>query len=411
MEKRKILIVDDEIHYIVEMKEALHSDYSIFSAYDGKEALKLYHKENFLVVITDLKMPTMDGFQLVESFEQLENPPVVIVQSIIDDLKSVVNLMQKGVYDYILKPINRNELTVRVKNAFEVAELRNLRKITEKEREIRIAYQFNKFSSIPINDPEHHKYENVKLDPILAELVQNNGFSLLSYFVELISGNEEINSEKYHLNQELLDVMINNSRAVQNIKNILSEIEYVRENPFKLEKVAVSEFVNTLNALVTKNAPITSIKDQELEIISGFTYGVEDFLLLHPKYFSKAIQEILYNACKFSKKNSNISILIEDDQDKLKISIINIMDSSLSTHQGIEEEFSRLIFEPFFRLSKESFPKYPTQDLGLGLTLVEKIIQNHNGTISIANMLPENENRNEKWIKAKIKVPIYKNKI
>lgn len=407
MEKRKLLIVDDEIHYIMEMMETLKFDYTVYKAFNGQEALHLYNKEKFQVVLTDLKMPSMDGFELVEELEKFENPPVVIVQSIIDDLQSVVNLMQKGVYDYILKPLNQNELKVRVKNAFEVAELRKLQRITEKEREIRIAFQFNKLASnAPLQEPKEDNTSNLKLDPFLASLMQTNGFSMLSYFLDLMGDGSNKNSD-YRLNQELLDMMLKNAHAVEKIKGIFSEIEYIRETELQLEAIQIIDLIEEIKHIIVEVTPSVEIKKQELEIISGYNFNESDITKINRKYFIKALKEILFNSFKFSQADSNISIIIEKVQDYINIAIINIFDQNLSHYKGVEQEYSRLIFEPFFRLSKENFIEYPTQNVGLGLTMVEKIIQKHNGHLSVCNIDPPEGKENEIWVKSNITLPIF----
>ena len=128
-------------------------------------------------------------------------------------------------------------------------------------------------------------------------------------------------------------------------------------------------------------------------------------LNINEEYFKKAIQELIYNAFKFSEVGSKIYILFEILKDNFQISFLNSPDSVSKEKNGILPEYQSLIFEPFFRISRNVFENYPTLDFGLGLCYVEKIIRNHKGSIRVVNLKNYLENNNSILIDFSIEIP------
>ena len=80
---------------------------SILEAKNGVQALEILQRQPVDLLITDVRMPEMDGIQLVERVHQLECPPLVLVVSGYDDFSYAVSMLRNGVQDYILKPVDR----------------------------------------------------------------------------------------------------------------------------------------------------------------------------------------------------------------------------------------------------------------------------------------------------------------
>ena len=139
--KNKILIVEDDEILLSTLKIFLEGkNYEVLFASDGESALKIFEKQPVLLVITDLQMPIMDGVALVDNLMTYPNKPVILIHSSASDLNQIIELMQKGVYDYLIKPFNFAEIGLRVNKAYEFAELRHIKSQGEIERELRTSH-------------------------------------------------------------------------------------------------------------------------------------------------------------------------------------------------------------------------------------------------------------------------------
>lgn len=111
---RNVLIVDDEENIRLGIRVMLEREYPgayrYFSAEDGEEALQLLSEESFDIMMTDIRMPVMDGITLIERVQQLEHRPVVVIISGYDDFEYAKQAIRYEVRDYLLKPIVRSEL-------------------------------------------------------------------------------------------------------------------------------------------------------------------------------------------------------------------------------------------------------------------------------------------------------------
>jgi len=111
---RKILVVDDEklirlgVKSMIEKKQK--GFYEIALCSNGKEALELVQREKFDIVITDIRMPQMDGITLIQNLQSVEYRPAVIILSGYDDFNYAREALKGGAKDYLLKPINREQL-------------------------------------------------------------------------------------------------------------------------------------------------------------------------------------------------------------------------------------------------------------------------------------------------------------
>ncbi|WP_226583499.1 response regulator [Halobacillus litoralis] len=116
----KIIVVDDERMIrlgIKAMIEREFTDTDIMLASDGIEALEICRKNPVDLVITDIKMPRMDGIQLIENLQGIQVIPFVIILSGYDDFSYAKQAIQFQVMDYLLKPVDRNELYALINKA------------------------------------------------------------------------------------------------------------------------------------------------------------------------------------------------------------------------------------------------------------------------------------------------------
>jgi DNA-binding NtrC family response regulator len=138
---QKILLIDDEKSIRKSLREILEFEkYKIQEAEDGANGLHLALNDNFDLVLCDIKMPKMDGLELLSKFNEhhLESP--IVMMSGHGSIETAVEAVKKGAYDFLSKPIDLNRLLVTVRNAIEkkdlVTETKTLKKKINKSFDI-----------------------------------------------------------------------------------------------------------------------------------------------------------------------------------------------------------------------------------------------------------------------------------
>ncbi len=140
--KTRILVVDDERSIRDSLKMVLQEEgYPAQSACDGKEALHLLHQENFDILITDLKMPEMDGLELTKQCLQAYPKIAVIIITAYGSLDSAIKALRLGAHDYILKPFDFDDVLLKVQRIIQQKELILENKVLR--REIHTRYDFS----------------------------------------------------------------------------------------------------------------------------------------------------------------------------------------------------------------------------------------------------------------------------
>ena len=133
---QKILIVEDEKAISGVLQNILSeevSDYEILVAEDGLEAFKIIEKEDFALVISDIKMPKLSGTELLKQTLQIKPDANFVMISGHADVDTAVSCLRDGAYDFISKPIDINRLITSVRNALDRKNLQEVKNTLTKE--------------------------------------------------------------------------------------------------------------------------------------------------------------------------------------------------------------------------------------------------------------------------------------
>jgi two-component system nitrogen regulation response regulator NtrX len=128
----RILVIDDEKSIRNTLREILeYEKYTVDDACDGTEGLRLAGEQKYDVVLCDIKMPKMDGIEVLTRLQEISDSPVVMISGH-GTIETAVEAIRKGAYDYIAKPLDLNRLLVTLRNAMDrsllVAETRFLKR-------------------------------------------------------------------------------------------------------------------------------------------------------------------------------------------------------------------------------------------------------------------------------------------
>lgn len=112
---KKVLVVDDEKLIVKGIRFSLEQDgMEVTCAYDGEEALRLAQENKFDMILLDIMLPKMDGFEVCQAIRKFSNMPIVMLTAKGDDMDKILGL-EYGADDYITKPFNILEVKARIK--------------------------------------------------------------------------------------------------------------------------------------------------------------------------------------------------------------------------------------------------------------------------------------------------------
>ncbi|WP_026957020.1 sigma-54-dependent transcriptional regulator [Algoriphagus vanfongensis] len=130
----KILIIDDEKVIRATLREILeYEKYDVSEAQDGEEGLNKLKDEDFDLVLCDVKMPKMDGIEVLDHAKSLEKSPQFIMISAHGSIETAVEATKKGAFDFIPKPPDLNRLLLTVRNALDKKNLVTETKVLKKK--------------------------------------------------------------------------------------------------------------------------------------------------------------------------------------------------------------------------------------------------------------------------------------
>lgn len=120
----KILIADDEKPIRDSLKMVLDEEgYFTDVAADGEEALQKIEAENFDIIITDIKMPKLDGMQVLESASKISPDSFFIIMTAYASVKTAIEALRHGAFDYLIKPVEFDDVIIRIKRLLEFKKL------------------------------------------------------------------------------------------------------------------------------------------------------------------------------------------------------------------------------------------------------------------------------------------------
>lgn len=383
-----ILIVDDIRANIVALKKILElHGLECDAATSGEEALKKILKKDYSLIIMDVQMPGMDGFEVAETLagsNRTKDIPVLFLSAINKEKKYISRGYETGGVDYITKPVDPDLLILKVKTFLKLYsqqnELKNIRDLLSKEIEIRKEAQ-----------------ENLELKVIerTSELVQKNE--------ELELRNHELQQFSWVVSHDLKEPL----------RKIEIFIKLIRENYLK-EDVKALDYVNrTINASERMNKLITdlleysrlssnvvpakaNLNDILREVLSDFDYLIEeknaiikvgDLPIISgiASQLRQLFQNLIGNSLKFSKPDHSPKIeisaeLIAEKDFESEVSPsgnfcrIIVKDNGI----GFDEKYLSKIFIIFQSLNDRN----AYEGTGIGLAIAKKIIEKHEGLIT-----------------------------
>ncbi len=341
----KILVVDDRYENLLATEKVLRPlDAEIFKASSGNEALSLVLRHNFAIVLLDVQMPEMDGFEtamLMQEHESMHNVPIIFVTAISKEEKYAEQAAEIGAVDYIFKPINPEILKSKVKvyldlylQREEILKLNTTLKQSNEELE-RFAYICS-----------HDMQEPVRMMNAYAGLLSETTESQLdegaARYVRFIRDNAQ--------------------RMQKMIQDILKFSRIGRED-IRIERVDCGRI---FDEVMEEFADVIAKKDARVTCGSLPVIGTSTTLM------RVLFQNLIGNALKFQDGSRPPEIDVSAEQQG-NMWVFNVRDNGI----GIDPAFNSKMFTIFQRLNREA--DYP--GTGIGLSTCRKFVQLCGGEI------------------------------
>lgn len=350
--KHKILVVDDRPENIFSLESMLAADNrEILTAANGNEALKIAYNEPLSLILLDVQMPGMDGFEIAEILKQnskTKDIPIIFVTAINKDISYVVKGLKGGAIDYLYKPLDIEFTRAKVDgilNLFSAqAELKQMNAQLEK-----------------IN-AEKNYYLGVAAHDLRGPLGHIKMFS--EYLTDELK--DKIDEEQ----KEYLSIINNSAEYLLRLVNNILDISKIEAGELKLhyQKVDIAEFLQDQLSLVN---PMAQRKSIATSIEYKSTYNQAQF---DPIHIAQVLNNLLTNAIKFSNEGSTTTVSVRDGDENDTLQIC-VHDQGL----GIPADELPTIFNAFQKTSVKSTGG--EKSTGLGLAIVKKIVEAHHGRI------------------------------
>ena len=119
--KISVLLVDDEKDFVETLAERLQlRDFNVATAFNGDDAIKLVEENDFDVIVLDVKMPGKDGVETLKEIKNIEQLSQVIMLTGHATVKTAIEGMKSGAFDYLMKPTDTDELIEMINNAYQL---------------------------------------------------------------------------------------------------------------------------------------------------------------------------------------------------------------------------------------------------------------------------------------------------
>lgn len=345
--KQKIIIIDDEEVVLDSCTQILEgSNYLVSTAINGTLGLEMVEKNHPDLVFVDLKMPGIQGLEVLDRICNLDNTIVTVVITGYATVNSAVEAMKKGAYDFLPKPFTPEEFRLITKRGLERRRLMLETIALRREKEL-LRENFAAIVSHELKSP--------------LGAIQQNLYAMTGELSGVLTEDQNARLERMKIRIDDLLKLINSWLRVYSI-----DISKVKEN------FAVSQVAPIIAKAVENIEPHAVRKD--IKILTSVDEGL-DPIECDEVSLVEALGNIIGNAVKYSFASSHVKVNATEEAEKIKISISD-------TGVGISEEEILLVFQDFFRGKPGQTAE---ASHGIGLTISRRIIEAHNGTISVTS--------------------------
>lgn len=355
-----ILIVDDSPQNIISLQKVLEkNNFEVDTASSGEEALKKILKKSYVLIILDVQMPGMDGFEVAEAisgYSKAKETAIIFLSAATANINLITKGYSSGGLDYISKPVDMNILLLKVKTFYRIYE--QSRALNEMQVALRAEIEFRK-------EAERKKDEFISI----ASHELKTPMTSIKGYIQLLERSLDKN-DKETIRTRLHKVQNQIEKLNLLIVDLL-DISKIESGKLKFNKkyFAFDDLLDHIIEVMQQSNP-------QVRILKKGNFEAD--IYADEMRIEQVIINFITNAIKYAPDGEEIHITTEMRGDDIYFSV---RDFGI----GMSQEHQQKVFEKFYRI-EETSARF--QGLGIGLYICQEIIERHNGIIG-ANSIPD----------------------
>jgi two-component system sensor histidine kinase/response regulator len=373
MNEAFILIVDDDTALLQALPQALHlrlPGSQVDVSDSALEALEMIKRNDYDAIVSDIKMPGMDGLALLAQIQELRPTTPTLLITGHGDHSLAIRALRGGAYDFIQKPIDREYFVAALRRATQTRQLS--RQVVEQQQALELhAKSLERIV-------QERTRELVEANAVKDEFLSMASHELKTPLSSLKGMTQLLHRRLARANSPEVPSLVsmeNSIRRIEVLVNDLLNISLLEMGMFDLycRSCNIAELTHSLvdeYVLGTNPRPIIHITlaDQPIEAH------------VDVERLSQVILNLLSNARKYSPPSSSIDVAVVHLEHEYRI---NVHDTGV----GIPPERLPFIFERFYRVPNIEVQRGSSVGFGLGLYISKQIIERHGGHIEVQSEL------------------------
>ena len=353
VDKPTILIVDDTPTNLNILEEILEGSYLISIAQSGTQALSVIEKSLPDLILLDVNMPEIDGFETcrkLKSKEDTRHIPVIFITARVEP-EDLIQGFKEGGVDYITKPFNHSEVLARVETHLQVQQL--IKQLESKNNQLKDLNELkNSFLGMASHD-------------------MRNYLSAIRGYSQILQ--EDLEELPKETRDQFLDFIYKSSENMLKMVNDLLDVSVIESGKLQLD-LQPESFKDLINHHIMINQFFADKKDIRIQS------DLQDIpkCRIDANKMGQVIDNLISNAIKFSESGTSIFISMKEQKDTLTFSVKD-------EGPGISDEDQAKLFQHFQKLSAR--PTAGESSSGLGLAISKKMVQAHEGNLNVKSQL------------------------